>query len=273
MPIALAADEVAGASAERTILFLHGILGRGNNLRTLARRFVEARPQWTARLLDLRGHGKSPKSTPGASLEAAAQDVVSFTVATVPAVGAIVGHSFGGKVALEVARLGERLPLEHVVVIDSVPGVRQTLQGSDSPLAIIDTIKSLPPKFQSSNAFIDAFVRAGRPRPLAQWLAQSLERRADGVVFALDLEEIRALILDYLARDLWPVVEQPPGGTAVHLIIGERSAAFSTADRERAARIAGATPRVTVDLLPAGHWVPVDDPDGLLRTLLDRIGG
>ena len=89
--------------------------------------------------------------------------------------------------------------------------------------------------------------------------------------FMPDLNEIRALILDYFARDHWPVVEQPPGAPHVHLVIGDRSDSYSPADR-RAARIASTNERVTVDILPAGHWVHVDDPEGLLRKLLDHVG-
>jgi len=33
----------------------------------------------------------------------------------------------------------------------------------------------------------------------------------------------------------------------------------------------GGRERVTVDVLPSGHWVHVDDPGGLLRSLLRYI--
>src|SRR5215470_8210769 len=93
----LAFDRVDGARPERAIAFLHGILGRGINLRMIARRFVEARPEWTAWLVDLRGHGRSPKGTPNPSLEAAARDVLNLAASATPPLHAIVGHSFGGK--------------------------------------------------------------------------------------------------------------------------------------------------------------------------------
>src|SRR5438552_5499927 len=128
MSIELAFDRVEGARPERTILFLHGILGRGNNLRTIARRFVEARPGWSAWLVDMRGHGRSPKGTSGASLEAVARDVVSLAAPAAQAaqaVTAIVGHSFGGKVAREAAGIGSMSSLDDVVVIDTVPGIRK----------------------------------------------------------------------------------------------------------------------------------------------------
>jgi pimeloyl-ACP methyl ester carboxylesterase len=78
MSIKLTFDRIRGERSGQSIVFLHGILGRGNNLRSIARRFVDSQPDWTAWLVDLRGHGQSPKGTAGASLEAAARDVVSL---------------------------------------------------------------------------------------------------------------------------------------------------------------------------------------------------
>src|SRR5262249_26364131 len=174
-----------------------------------------ARPGWTAWLVDLRGHGRSPKGTPVPSLEAAARDVVDLAGRAEQPLGAIVGHSFGGKVALEAARIGAIASLDHVVVIDSNPGRRDPLRDEDSALAILDTIESLPSTFASKSAFIEGLVATGKTRILAQWLAGSLEGEGDRVRFMLDVDEVRALILDYFARDLWPVVEHPPGSARV----------------------------------------------------------
>jgi esterase len=269
--IELAVDEIDGASGKRIFIFLHGILGRGGNLRSIARQFIEARPDWTAWLVDLRGHGRSTKSGPGPSLEAAAGDLANLAVSAKLPLGAIVGHSLGGKVALEAARIGAIPSLEHVVVIDSAPGSRQPFHASDSALAVIETIESLPRTFSSKSTFIEALIARGQTPIVAQWLAQSVEREGDHVRFALDFDEIRALIRDYFARDLWPVVERPPDDLRVHLVIGDRSDSYSSADRDRALRIAASNERVTVDVLPAGHWVHVDDPDGLLRVLVNRV--
>ena len=271
MSVELIFDRVEGARSERAIAFLHGILGRGSNLRTIAGRFVEARPEWTAWLVDLRGHGRSLKGAPGPSLEAAARDVLDLAARAAEPLGAIAGHSFGGKVALEAARIGTIESLEHVVVIDSVPGSLDPRRSGDSALAVVDTLESMPRTFASKSQFIEALVATGKTRALAQWLAQSVEKEDDHVRFILDLEEIRALIVDYLVRDLWPVVEHPPGAAKVHLIIADGSDAYSPADQERAARIAASSERITVDIVPGGHWVHVDNPEGLLRTLLAHV--
>jgi pimeloyl-ACP methyl ester carboxylesterase len=269
--IDLAFDRLNGQHPRQAVAFLHGILGRGINLRMIARRFIEPRPDWTAWLVDLRGHGRSPKSTPAPSLEAAAWDVVNLAARAELPLSAIVGHSFGGKVALEAARLGVLKSLHHIVVIDSAPGSTALPRGGDSPLDVIDVFDSLPREFESKSDFIRAVVAAGKTRALAEWLAGSLERENNHVRLSLDLDEIRALITDYFTRDLWPVVEHPPAGVSVHLIIAESSGSFSSADRKRAFYIAAASSQVTVDILPGGHWLHVDNPDGALGKLLEYV--
>jgi pimeloyl-ACP methyl ester carboxylesterase len=269
--IALASDRVEGSRAERTVFFLHGILGSGANLRAVAKRFVEACPTYSATLVDLRGHGRSPKATTGGSITEAAEDLVELASSTSrPPLAAIVGHSFGGKVALEAMRLHGGLA--HVMPIDSNPGARPPLTGGDSAPAVLETIDSLPPTFATKRDFVDA-VQAKHGRTIAQWLGMSTEETAGEVRFALDLAEIRRLLADYFARDLWSVVEDPPGDGSVHVVIGARSSAFSAAERQRCAEIAARNPRVTVDLLDADHWVHVDAPGALQRVLVERLGG
>lgn len=271
MIVPLAFDQIDGDRPQKAIAFLHGILGRGTNLRTLARKFVAARPEWSAWLIDLRAHGHSPKSSPNPSIEAAARDVIALAGHSELPLAAIAGHSFGGKVALETARLGETLPLKHIITIDSPAGRRDPLENGDSALALLRTIEALPSAFGSRADFANALERAGYSHQISQWLSTSMDKAGDGVRFGLDTSEIRALILDYFRRDMWQVVENPPKNVQMHIVIGDRSDSYSRADRERAAKLAAANPRVTVDILPAGHWVHIDDAECLLQTLLKRV--
>lgn len=272
--------------ATQRLLFLHGMLGRGANLRTIARRFVDQRPAWDAWLVDLRGHGASPKGSPEPSLAAAADDVLALCSRSIP-VGAIVGHSFGGKVALQAAQRALLHPSNqaferavalaqpvHVVTIDSNPGTRrpEEVAGRDSALSVIRMLRTLPRQFPSRAAFVDAVQAHGLSRMLAQWLAQSTEQSTDGGVrFALNLDELQALLASYFAEDLWPLIEQPPSSLRVHLIIGARSSSYSTEDRERAQALAANSAQVTCDVLPTDHWVHAEDPEGLLQRLWIHI--
>ncbi len=266
----LAFERIDGtAPTERIALFLHGILGRGSNLRTLAKGLVAARPTWAALLLDLRGHGASPKSQEGPSLAAAASDVLEVIDGTREPVTMLVGHSFGGKVALEALRQRSG-DLAHVMTIDSPPAAREPERDADAAITVIEMLRTLPSSFPSRAAFADAVRAKGKTSVLAQWLAMSTELHDGKVRFALDLDEIDALIADYFATDLWPVVEAPP--CAIHFVVGERSTAWSPTDLARARSLAARDARVTVTTLPTGHWVHAEDPEGLLRVLVERSG-
>jgi pimeloyl-ACP methyl ester carboxylesterase len=283
--VELAYEQVPGpGEALRRVLFLPGIFGRGSNLRTLARRFLEARPGWDAWLLDLRGHGASPKGTPSPSLAAAAADVTALCAWSAIPVAAIVGHSFGGKVALEILRQGflpilakdnqSTVPLSHVMTLDSNPGPRVPDPTPDSAWSVLEMLQELPATFPSRTAFVEAVTARGHSRTLAQWLALSTEPApAGGVRFALDLAELRALLLSYFAADLWPVVSEPPDSVRIHLVIGEHSTSYAPTDRARARELTARREQMTVDFLPTGHWVHTDDLDGLLQVMWTRISG
>ena len=61
---------------DRTIVFLHGILGSGANWRTFAKQIVTAKPRWQAVLVDLRLHGDSTDLSPSYTVESAVNDIV-----------------------------------------------------------------------------------------------------------------------------------------------------------------------------------------------------
>jgi pimeloyl-ACP methyl ester carboxylesterase len=263
----LTASGVAPTQVERWLVFLHGILGRGNNWRGIARKLVAAHPAWGAALVDLRAHGDSRHLPPPDDLGTAADDVARLVASLPGPLGGILGHSFGGKVAL--ATLGRvRVPL--LFVIDSLPGARPDHRGSEGTVKIARMLAELPERFASRDAFI-AYVRERGVDPaVADWLATNLERREDGTArFALELPRIRALLDDYFATDLWPAIDPPPAETRAHLVIGGRSPVFLAEDRARAASLAQRHPdRVRVHVLErADHWVHVDDPAGLLGLL------
>lgn len=264
-------------SPDQWLVFLHGILGSGANWRSFSRQVVAARPAWGALLVDLRLHGDSQGLAPPHTLEAAARDIVeaipSLPGGAATPIRGVLGHSFGGKVGVELARQlaeSENGPLEQLFVIDSTPGARPDFRGSSGVRRIVDLLTHLPPAFPDRKAFTAWVEERGVSRPTAMWLAMNV-RPAPNTTrfeFRLDLSAIRAMMDDYFVRDLWPVLDAPPGGMSTHLITGGDSEVVDAADLDRAR----AAPRTTVDVISgAGHWVHVDAPDELRELVLGYL--
>ncbi len=262
----------SGPAAERSLLLLHGILGQGSNLRTLARRFVEARPGWQAVLVDLRAHGQSQTVEGDDTITSAADDVAETAKPLSAPVRAVLGHSFGGKVAM---LLAERLSgLEHLVILDSGPGQRTDLRGSELTMRVLSTLEDAPAVFATREAFVAHLGQAGIDKGIGQWLAMNLERDEAGFRFRLSLSRIRSLLASYFATDCWPLLERlaVDDGPRFHLVIGARSKVFDVNERERAeVLVSRSSGRCTVDVLQTGHWVHVDDFEGTVRVLLSHV--
>lgn len=250
----------------QSMLFLHGILGSGSNLRAVATRFVEARPSWAAVLVDLRGHGRSEPGAPPHSLAACAEDLVRMEATLDHPVRGVAGHSFGGKVALSYHTL--RPTLQRVILLDCAPGARRDGKGSEQTLAVVKLLEQLPKQFPTRDAFVAAIQSHGYSEALAEWLAMNLARTPDGFALRTDLAVIRRLLDDYFGRDLWPTVET--SGSQIDVVIGGRSTVWNEEDLRRAQRAADRAPhRVRIHrLAEAGHWVHVDEPSGVLSALL-----
>lgn len=269
------------ATPTKWIVFLHGVLGSGANWRTFARQILAVRSEWGALLVDLRLHGESLDFAPPHTVEAAARDIVlALPELTGGApVGAILGHSFGGKVGIELARqLGES-PLgapETLIVIDSTPSTRPGWRGSTGVRHIMELLTELPAEFADRNAFTAWIEERGVNRPTAMWLAMNVRAvpNTTRFEFRLDIPSIRSMVDDYIIKDTWSVLEHPPVRNGkpmeTHLIAGENSEVLDAADKDRGR----ALPHVRVDVIPnAGHWVHVDAPDALRQLVLEDLDG
>jgi len=256
------------ADPDRYMLFLHGILGTRANWRGIARRFVEARPRWGAILVDLREHGDSLGLSGPHTVRAAAADLTELEVSLALPIGGALGHSFGGKVVLEWLR-SRQGQLTEAWTIDSSPSPIGADRNTSATAEVIRTLEALPRQWASRDAFIAAMVEAGQPPPIAKWLAMNLRRTDRGErIFGPDLGVIRDLIDDYASADSWDVLEAPPKGCTLDLVIGGQSEVFSESDRERVGQLANRNSNISVHVIErAGHWVHVDAADALLALL------
>jgi esterase len=279
---------VSDEPPQRFTYFLHGVFGSGGNLRGIAKSWLLAMRErhgetdHGAVLVDLRMHGRSQGLAAPHTLETAARDVIELSQLEHAPISGIVGHSFGGKVALAVVRAlsGD---LEHAALLDSMPGARVDHRGSETTMRVFELLRGLPKKFGRREEMIATLETEGLSKDLASWLAMNLvpttgdgteakpvsAARRETFELRLDLDAIDALLQDYFVQDFWPLLEQPPGRVRYKLIIGGASNVYNADDYLRSERAIG--PRLSMRVLPgASHFVHVDDPNGVIEALAER---
>jgi pimeloyl-ACP methyl ester carboxylesterase len=260
------------ADARQRLIFLHGILGRGSNWQTFAKRLLQARPDFEALLVDLRMHGDSQNLLPPHTLAAAAADVGALIVQPDPKpVRALIGHSFGGKLAMRLLETGDSSGVRQVWVLDASPAAREGREQGDLIGRVLAALGELPHAVPTRSAFIAHMTDRAVDRSIAQWLAKNLVRDEHGLHFAMELPAIAALLADHDRSDFWRVVQHPPPAIRLCFVLGGRSQSISSTARERLHALAE---RGVIDVfvLPeAGHWLHTDDPNGLLEILAQRL--
>jgi esterase len=256
------------ADPTRWMFVLHGILGSGTNLRSFAKRLAAAFPEWGFILPDLRMHGLSQGAPPPHTVAAAADDLVRLGDHLGLPVAGVLGHSFGGKVALGyLDRRGERL--DQAWILDASPSARPRGERAGATAQIVAMLRAMPQPLPSREAFFAITAEHGLSRGTAEWLAMNLRRTDDGFRLRLDLDAIAALLDDYFAVDLWHVLEEGRLARELHMVLGGASDALDPADR---ARLAGLGSTVQTHVLEgAGHWVHVDAPEALFAAVAGAL--
>lgn len=264
------AVQAPGAEPERWLYFLHGIFGAGRNWRSVARRLVESRPAWGGVLVDLRMHGESSGFPPPHTLEACAEDLERLVRGRGRPAAAVLGHSFGGKVALAYAA---RHPegLEQAWIVDSTPAAGRR---EGSAVAMLEALRALPGPFASRQEAVEGLRARGFAEPVARWMATNLtegDAEESGWRWGLDLDAMEALLEDFFRVDLWDVVEGTPPGVELHFVKAEGSKVLEEKAVARIERAGAEGGTVRLHRLPGGHWLNVDAPDELSRLLSEGL--
>ncbi len=231
------------------VALLHGLFGQAGNFGTVQKALAAER---RVIALDLRNHGASPHA-PVMGYPAMAEDVLE-TLRDLRALPcALVGHSMGGKVAMQAA-IEAPAAVARLVVSDIAP--RAYPPGFRTYAA---AMRALPPgltRAEADRALVatvdDAGVRA--------FLLQNFRFGADpGWRIGLD-----AIAESLPAIEGFPAQEGAYPGPAL-FIAGGRSDYIRAEDRPAIRALFPAARFLT--LKQAGHWVHADDPQGFTAAL------
>jgi esterase len=262
----LAATRVAAVGApDRSLVMLHGIYGRGRNWQAIARAVVAARPEYGCWLVDLPYHGGSPPARHGDTVAGLAEDLREWLDAESVTPDAMLGHSYGGKIALAFAARHPAVRLQ-VWVIDSTPEIKPP---SGSAWGMLEIVRRLPPRFDSREQAVQALVEHGYARGVAQWMATNLAREGGAFVWTLDFEAMERLLRDFFTTDMWAALESPGPEHDIHIVKASESSAISDAAVTRIEAAAGR--QVHLHHRPGGHWIHAESPQTVIELLVDAL--
>ncbi len=230
----------AGPQGTLPVVFLHSAGGDSSHF---ADQLVHLRRSRRALAVDLRGHGRSPRASSFA-IDAAAADVTAALAARGIERFVLVGHSWGGAVAVAIAG---RLPAQ-------VAGLLLLDPASDGRLM---------------------------PREVADGLMRSLETSYETVVvgyWASMLEGARPEVRDRLMREIQSAPHDVVTGTLASLLTFDpvtslsrysgpkRSVITRLNDRQDAYhRVVAGMPVTRVE--GTGHWLQLDKPEEINTTV------
>jgi pimeloyl-ACP methyl ester carboxylesterase len=242
------------AGAGPPVALLHGLFGAARNLGVVQRALA---PRHRVLALDLRNHGESPHAEGMAYADLAA-DVRETLGARGALPCALLGHSMGGKVAMQAA-LTAPTEVSRLLVADIAP-----VPYHGAFAAYAEAMAALPLTPGLSRAAAEAALAAAVPEPAVRaFLLQNL-RLSPTPAWRIGLAEIRRALPQILDWDAPPGARYP--GPAL-FVAGAQSDYIRPEHRPLIRALFPAARFVT--LKGAGHWLHADNPVGFARLAED----
>ena len=229
------------------LVILHGLFGSSDNWHSLANLFAQTH---FVLVPDARNHGLSPW-TDHSDYSTMAEDTVELLRQNDIVSTSVLGHSMGGKTAMETALLYPEY-VDKLIVVDIAP---KSYPGHHD--AIFSALASLDPADFTSRKQIDEALRLKVPEEgLRNFLLKNLRRNAGGTFsWKMNFNGIRANYGNILAGI--------PGGRTytkpVLFIRGELSVYIGMDDLNEISGLFPTAELVTIQ--GAGHTVHADKPD------------
>lgn len=271
--------------------------GSGRNWGSVARRLVAARPEWSVVLVDMRCHGRSTGFPPPHTVEACAADLLALEERLGFRADAVLGHSYGGKVALAHARVAlghlrmgppatRRAAPRQIWLIDSSPSAGRP---RGAAWRMLDVLRRRPGPFESRKAAQATVEDEGFTPTVAAWMAANAVRGGErrGVVrggavrgaaerwrWRLDPDQMEALLRDYFRTDAWEMVDgvrADAGAPEIHVVKARESGVLNEADVGRVQAAAQAGRPVRLHQVAGGHWLNAENPRAVEALLIANL--
>ncbi|MGO3737986.1 MAG: alpha/beta fold hydrolase [Marinomonas foliarum] len=240
------------------LIVIHGLFGNADNWHSIAQSLAE---HFTIHCVDLPNHGKSD-SMSEASYPKMASAVLEWAKANNINTFYLLGHSMGGKVAMQMAAIAEAGQIEKLIVVDIAP-----VDYEPSHTRILEGLKAIDEAQPASRKEADSLLSQYESTlAVRQFLLKSLTKKEQG--FGLDLS------VKNIADSYSVILKKPEISAAINIptlfIKGENSD-YIVADYQDA--IFKLFPQASFKMISgAGHWLHAEKPvpfSSLVKRFLD----
>lgn len=235
------------------LVIMHGIFGSSDNWLTQAKLFSSSYKVFT---LDLRNHGQSPHLDVF-DYPAMVEDLREFLEEHQIKNPTVIGHSMGGKVAMNFAVAYPEL-LEKLIVVDISPRFYNL-----EHYVIMDGLKAVPIQTLFSRNEADDALKPFVPEAdVRQFLLKNLQRKAEGG-FSW---KINLPVIDKNLKNIGVDLHYPGQFEKPTLFIrGSRSKYVPDSDM---ARIQEVFPMAELVSMDTGHWVQAEKPQEFVENVV-----
>lgn len=236
------------------LVILHGLFGSGDNWRSIAKSLSE---HYRVHLLDLPNHGRSPW-VKQQSYPVFARAVTDWMISQGIEDTALLGHSMGGKVAMQMALNDAGSRLNKLIIVDIAPRAYPPHHQDIFRALSTTDLNQFKNRSEVDEALTDGIETTG----IRQFILKSLYRNdEDQLAWRFNLEALQQQY-DSIARE--PDFERPFEGPTL-FIKGMNSQYIQTSDQSA---ITERFPKATAKIIEgAGHWPHAEKPAAFLRIL------
>jgi len=239
------------------VVILHGLLGSLDNWQTFARRLAGEFMVYT---VDLRNHGKSPHSDVH-TYPAMADDLLEFFREQNIPKAHLIGHSMGGKAAMQFAIFHPEKVLK-LIVVDMAP--RSYESGHEMIFeALMKIDLEQIRKREEADALLGETIH---DTVMRQFLLKNLDRNTDGS-FAWKMN-LHGLWKNYSFINV-PIRSDAKVNVPTVVIRGGKSNYVQHNDLNSFKEIFPNTSLITIR--DAGHWVHAEAPDEFYHTVRNEL--
>ncbi len=234
----------AEAATLPTLVIAHGLYGSGRNWGVIARRLADRR---NVIAVDMRNHGDSPRTSSHSYPDMAAD--LAEVIATLGAPVDLLGHSMGGKAAMQLA-LTQGALIRRLVVADIAP-----VAYSHDQTRHVDAMAAVNLGQITTRAEADAALSATVEDPaLRAFFLQSLDLKAQPPRWKLNLPVLKAEMAKIVG---WPDTQ----GQFDHPTLFLTGAESHYVRPEHREVIRSLFPKARFAKIPgAGHWLHAEKP-------------